>query len=185
MKSDPGRAIILVPIGDVPAQLVDDLTEPLSATFELPCRSAPAIPIPDVAYDAQRGQYRGSALLAALARQPLPDARRALGLIDADCYAPGLNFILGQANLEGRDAFVALARLRPSFYGLPEDPSRFQDRLLKEAVHELGHTFGLTHCPDPGCVMHFSNSLQDTDRKRAVPCPDCTQVLRQNRSQAR
>jgi len=48
-----------------------------------------------------------------------------LGVIDADCYAPGLNFILGQASIHDRDAFIALPRLRPSFYGLQEDESLF------------------------------------------------------------
>jgi archaemetzincin len=37
-----------------------------------------------------------------------------------------------------------------------------------EAVHELGHAFGLTHCEKSRCVMHFSNSLQDTDFKHYI-----------------
>jgi archaemetzincin len=40
-------------------------------------------------------------------------------------------------------------------------------------VHELGHVFGLEHCPDPECVMHFSNSLLDTDRKSTSFCSQC------------
>jgi len=46
-------------------------------------------------------------------------------------------------------------------------------RAVKEAVHELGHTFGLDHCSDPRCVMHFSNMLADTDRKGREFCPSC------------
>lgn len=50
-----------------------------------------------------------------------PATERLLGLIEADYYAPGLNFIFGQTKLHGRKAFIALPRLRQSFYGLPED----------------------------------------------------------------
>jgi archaemetzincin len=102
-----------------------------------------------------------------------PAVERVLGMIDADCYAPGLNFIFGQAALHGRVAFIALPRLRPSFYGMAEDPPLFRQRVLTEAVHELGHTWGLTHCPDPHCVMHFSNTLHDTDLKGATFCRRC------------
>jgi archaemetzincin len=41
------------------------------------------------------------------------------------------------------------------------DTSHFGQRLVKEAVHELGHAFGLNHCENIECVMHFSNSLQN------------------------
>ncbi len=172
------RAIVLIPIGAVPADLLDSLIAPLSATFNLPCRVAAAIPIPSTAYDQRRGQYAGPKILSMLARLQVPRAERVLGLIDVNCYAPGLNFILGQANIHGRDAFIALPRLRQSFYGLPEDEALFRERALKEAVHELGHTYGLYHCPNPRCVMHFSNSLHDTDVKGAEFCSRCQAQLR-------
>jgi archaemetzincin len=143
-------AIALVPIGPVPADLLDYLKAPLSATFGLPCLVPPAIPVPQKAYERRRAQYIGHRILEALAPLRMPAAERVLGLIDADCYAPGLNFVLGQARSHGRDAFIALARLWQSFYGLPEDEARFRQRALKEAAHELGHTYGLQHCPPPG-----------------------------------
>lgn len=171
MKEKP--AIVLVPIGVVPADLLDYLTRSLAMIFGFPCEIAPSLPIPIAAYDRRRGQYRGDDILRLLIGLEMPQARRVLGIIDADCYTPGLNFIFGQARMRGRDAFIALPRLRQSFYGLPEDESLFQERVLKEAVHELGHTYGLDHCPNPKCVMHFSNSLRDTDVKDAAFCGRC------------
>lgn len=169
---------LLVPVGLVPAGLLSGLTKPLATTFGLPCRVVAPIPIPPAAFNHRRGQYLGSRILAALARLPLPDTERVLGGIDEDCYARGLNFIFGQASIHGRECFIALPRLRQSFYGLPEDEPLFHQRVLKEAVHELGHTYGLGHCPDPRCVMHFSNSLHDTDVKGADFCPRCRARLR-------
>jgi archaemetzincin len=63
--------------------------------------------------------------------------------------------------------------LRDEFYGLPPNPAALKSRLVKEAVHELGHTFGLVHCPNACCVMYFSNSLGDTDRKGPGFCSAC------------
>jgi archaemetzincin len=166
-------SIVLIPIGLVPGEVLNGLLTPLNEAFGLPCRVADPIAIPVDAYDRRRRQYAGPKVLAALARQDAPDAERVLGVIDADCYAPGLNFIFGQANLDGREAFVALPRLRPSFYGQPEDVALFRERVLKEAIHELGHTYGLSHCPEPKCVMHFSNSLRDTDVKGVSFCSRC------------
>ncbi len=129
-----------------------------------------AIPLPKTALVASRNQYLGSALLDDLERHDVPQAERVVGVIDADAFAPGLNFIFGQAKLPGRYAVVALPRFRDSFGGRPENVARFQDRALKETVHELGHTFGFEHCPNRKCVMHFSNSLGDTDYKDAQFC---------------
>jgi len=136
-----------------------------------------AHPLPGAGYDARREQYQGDALLAVLRALHHPAAERVVGLTEADCYATGLNFIFGQATMGGRGALVALPRLRQSFYGLPEDPSLFRERVLKEVAHELGHTWGLSHCADRHCVMHFSNTLHDTDVKGARFCPRCRDRL--------
>jgi archaemetzincin len=45
--------------------------------------------------------------------------------------------------------------------------------LVKESGHELGRAFGLAHCNNTRCVMHFSNSLQDTDFKKRSFCDSC------------
>ena len=70
----------------------------------------------------------------------------------------------------GKICAIYLPRLRQEFYGLKPDKSYFCQRLAKEAVHELGHAFGLKHCENIKCVMHFSNSLSDTDIKRSHLC---------------
>ncbi|MGQ9803222.1 MAG: archaemetzincin family Zn-dependent metalloprotease [Anaerolineae bacterium] len=170
------REVLLVPIGEVEPDLLTWLTAELEAALGCPVTVGEPVPIPREGYDPHRRQYRGESMLATLRAVSAP-AGRILGLVEADCYAPGLNFIFGQATLRGREAFVALSRLRPSFYGLPDDPVLFRQRALKEALHELGHTWGLGHCPDPRCVMHFSNTLHDTDVKGASFCSRCRKQL--------
>jgi archaemetzincin len=96
---------------------------------------------------------------------------KVLAVTEVDLYADGLNFVLGMAESHGRTAVISLCRL-----GLGADRETRRMRTLKEAVHELGHTLGLAHCPDAGC-MHFSNALVDTDRKGHRLCAVCERKL--------
>lgn len=91
------------------------------------------------------------------------DAEKLLGVVDVDLFVLGLNFVFGLA--AGNTAVISLARLRPEYYGEKKNEYLLRERALKEAIHELGHTFGLHHCPDIRCIMHFSNRLEDTDIK--------------------
>ena len=102
-----------------------------------------------------------------------------LGICNFDAYSSGLNFVFGQASMTGGVAVIYLPRLRQEFYGLSDDTPIFIERVLKEATHEVGHAFGLDHCPKQSCVMHFSNSLADTDRKAKDFCNICRNKLYQ------
>jgi archaemetzincin len=156
--------IILQPMGAVDGEVLRFLEEKLSPLGKIDL--LPPIPLLEDAYNPLRRQYEGESLL-----QSLPFFDLTLGVVEVDIYAEGLNFIFGLAM--GRRALISLKRLRQEFYGLPENRGLLQLRALKEAVHELGHLFGLIHCPDQRCVMHFSNSLVDTDYKRESYCPLC------------
>jgi len=96
-----------------------------------------------------------------------------LAICDLDAYSDQLNFVFGQAHLDGSISAIYLSRLRQEFYGLNSDESLFCQRIVKEAVHELGHVFGLNHCRNTKCVMYFSNSLADTDVKTSQFCNIC------------
>jgi len=98
---------------------------------------------------------------------------RVVGIADVDLYVPRLSFVFGEADVGSGTAIISLCRLRQEYYGLAPDEALFLERATKEIVHELGHTFGLGHCPNDRCVMHFSNSLADTDLKNAQFCNRC------------
>jgi len=170
------KPIALVPIGQVEEAILAIIGEGLREAFGRNYVIAAALPHPDYACDRRRGQYRSDDILAQLRRLGLP-AERWLGVVDLDLYTPGLNFVFGQAQMGGPAAIIALPRLRQSFYGLPEGEALFHERAVKEAVHELGHTYGLGHCSNPRCVMSFSNSLRDVDRKERDFCPSCRRKL--------
>jgi len=156
------------------------LSRQIEEAFPFRAKISSAFPDPDYAHDRSRGQYRSDLILAELQKLRLGGAEKILGVVDLDLYTPGLKFIFGQASMGGRVALVALPQLRQDFYGLPKDQELYYSRVVKETVHELGHTFGLGHCKRRECVMHFSNSLADTDYKRKRLCEDCTNNLKRN-----
>jgi len=157
----------LRPIGELEPAILARLVAPLAVTFGLEVRVGPALSHPYYAYDATRRQYQASLILAQLQAARWPDEQHILGVFDGDLFAPQLNFAFGEASRRERSAVIGLARLRS------DDPARFARRILIEAIHELGHSYGLSHCPSPGCVMHFSNRLEDTDYKQPALCPRC------------
>jgi len=132
--------------------------------------------LPTEAYNAARKQYHSTVILSRISSTvKMFDSRidRVLGVVDADLYVPRLNFVFGEAEYPGKAAVISLFRLKPQFYGRSEDRDLLSERSLKEAVHEVGHTLGLSHCSNPTCVMFFSNSILDTDKKGWAFCEKC------------
>lgn len=130
------------------------------------------------AYDSYRSQYHSTAVLARLAQDCHPDSRILLGVTGADLFVPVLTFVFGEAQYPGCAAVVSTYRLQEEFYGMPPDPGRLDERILKEALHELGHTQGLRHCDDWQCVMVSSHSVEKLDLKRSGFCPGCVERYR-------
>jgi archaemetzincin len=148
----------------------------LSSSFQT---SATIMP-PARLYDTRRKQWISDKIVDWLSQNYKPDNNtKVLAICNFDAYSGGLNFVLGQAHLGGRVAAIYLPRLRQELYVKKSDTNKmFEQRVIKEAVHELGHAFGLIHCEKSKCVMHFSNSLQDTDIKDHRFCGRCDKILK-------
>jgi archaemetzincin len=165
-------SIILVPVGKVNPGEIRLLRESLQGTFPTDVAIGKGVPVPVAAWNPVRSQCDAEMVLGSLpVPREDPGRDRVLGIAGVDLYLPGMNFVFGIA--DRRNALISLCRLTQSFYGRPEDLRLFRRRAVVEAVHELGHTFGLTHCGNPLCVMHFSNTIADTDRKGPAFCVAC------------
>jgi archaemetzincin len=163
--------ITLESLGNIADGIMEKLKGRVGGIFHCPVETKAGFSDLTPAYNPERKQYLSSKLLAALEKSE--GEERVVGVADVDLYVPRLNFVFGEADILSRTAIVSLWRLRPEYYGLAPDEALFLERATKEIVHELGHTFGLGHCPNNKCVMHFSNSLADTDLKEAHFCNKC------------
>lgn len=88
-----------------------------------------------------------------------------IGVLNIDAYIPPLNFVFGVATPSFMTATVYLSQLKHF-----SSPEIFRERIYKEALHEIGHLFGLKHCKIKKCVMSFSNSIYDVDEKTGKFC---------------
>ncbi|MCK4370085.1 MAG: archaemetzincin family Zn-dependent metalloprotease [Candidatus Lokiarchaeota archaeon] len=142
------------------------------------------IPLEETEYNRRKRQYNAIKILKKIIIYAQnKKIFHVLGVIDKDIFSSGLKFVFGRAiKAEGRApespivALISITRLRESFYGRTENKGLFELRILKEAIHELGHTFNLDHC-NKLCIMRFSNSISDTDEKPQKFCEDCVNKL--------
>jgi len=169
--------IYLIPIGDVEKDTLLKLSWALREKFEAVFEVGEPLPLLEDAYRPRREQYFSSPILDELKQNIPEDGEKVLGVLDVDIFVPALNFIFGQADLGRNAALISLTRLREEFYGKSKNEKLFFKRVLTEATHELGHTFGLRHCDNRKCVMRFSNDIRDTDIKGADFCEQCREKL--------
>jgi archaemetzincin len=128
-------------------------------------------------FDPARKQYDGHRLLKAVDGLVAPEMIKAVGVFSVDLYIPILTFIFGQAYLGGRSAIASFHRLKNESYGIQPDDRLLLERLRKEVIHELGHTFGLIHCHVPNCVMRSSTYVEDIDQKDQHLCQKCREQM--------
>lgn len=151
----------------------------IGETFGFEIRRLPPKGVPEFAFDEERRQYSSEMILRWLLKEVRGDTVKLLGVSPVDMFIPMLSFVFGQAQLHGKVATLALARLRQEFYGLEPNPGVFLHRAVTEAIHELGHTLGLTHCPERSCPMSLATNLQQLDRKTSGLCTSCSILVRE------
>jgi len=168
----------LLPLGPVDGSLLVELRHGLATAFNVRCEIIRRPVDPEFAFHPERMQYHSTEFLERLRAEVGTDCWRLLGVSQLDLFMPILTFVFGEAQINDKCAVVSVHRLRQEFYGLPPDKVRVQDRLLKEAVHELGHTLGLMHCRDYGCAMAASHSVEWIDIKGREFCAECAGRVR-------
>ena len=171
------KPLRLLTIGNVQDELLRFLRSALREYLRVPCEIIPATLDPCGTFHAERRQYHSSHILAGMQNFTSGECWRVLGVADLDVYLPILTVVFGEAQSDGHCALISAARLRQEFYGLAPDRELLEQRLLKEAIHEIGHTCDLTHCDNYLCAMAPSHAVEWIDIKDAALCHGCREKL--------
>lgn len=173
------NTVHLLPVGSVDTGLLEDLRFAIPHSFPVGCEILPYALDPTPSYHIERQQYHSSEILKRMQALIRLEHWRMLAIADVDLYIPILKYVFGEAQMGGPCAVVSIHRLRQEFYGLERDDTLLRERLLKESLHELGHTLDLRHCEDYTCVMASAHSVEWIDLRESGFCEGCQAKLNQ------
>ena len=169
--------VTICPIGSVDPGILEHIAKSILIRCGLTCKIAKRMEYPQYAYNTTRCQYNSKLILKHLLEHSLQDSFRVMGVTPLDLYVPILKFVFGLAQIQGKCSIISLHRLHPEFYDQPPDSDLLLARVEKTALHELGHTLGMTHCRDRRCVMYSSTRIEDTDVKPPDFCSTCFELF--------
>jgi archaemetzincin len=170
------NTLLISPVGDLGlgTELLERLEREIQEIFGYDTHILPLIDEKDLWPDPARHQVHSTPILETLSLLSPRNAVKVLAITNLDLFIPILTHVYGEAQLGGRACILSTYRFTD---GLFPGTEAFSCRIVKEAVHELGHTFGLRHCRDPACVMHYCRNLREVDRKSSRPCRYCAVLL--------
>jgi archaemetzincin len=167
----------LVPIGVVPQEMLDQVVKGLREHAPVDPVLEQAQDFPASARSPDKNRYRAAALLDWLANLPIDKTGKIMGITESDIFHPKGNIprwgILGLGSLDGRCSVLSTWRMKRKWENGGAPDWLVRERLWKTAIHELGHTLGLEHCPTVGCIMEDGHgTVKTTDREKEL-CPEC------------
>jgi archaemetzincin len=171
--------VYIIPVGDVKVEILSRIVPCLEERFLFRFKTMPSMPVPGPAYNVIKKKYLSSVICEKVKSMVPPDAKFVLAFTDVDTYDNSSSFVYNYAGTDDKVGLISLHRLNPSAGARDEDRDRdvFFQRILKEATHEIGHLMGFRHCFNSICVMYFSYSLNDTDKKETFFCQECEKKL--------
>jgi archaemetzincin len=181
-ESKPAMHVYIQPLGPMEKKYLDKAVEGIITLFVAEITILDSRPLPQEAYYKPNKRYRADKLLDFLGKIPIAGNFSKqhviiLGLTDVDISTTKGRFydwgILGLSMLSGGPAVVSTFRMK----GI-KDENVTMDRLVKVINHELGHTFGISHCSGNGCLMQDARgTVKTVDNEKGGLCNKCREIL--------
>lgn len=170
------QKIIISPIENIDACNYQLLGQEIRRTFDFQTEIKSLLQNVNFAYDLTRDQYHSTVILEKLASTLPSQAIKVVAITNEDLFIPILTHVYGEAQIAGKACIISTFRLQEGI-SLANIAKEFENRIIKEVLHELGHTFNLRHCNDKACIMHYCRSIKDVDRKSDQLCRYCKILL--------
>lgn len=165
--------LAVVALGDVGKVVLENAAS-AAATFEFDVVLENALAEPRYAFNPQRGQHHGAAILRKLSQSLLrPGRDLVLGVGLIDLFEPEVSYQLADGDRDLHAAVVALRRLHD---GNPDD-EKLARRVRALSIWAVGHAAGLGDCDDSRCAMAEIDGVEQLDRRALSICPDCRALL--------
>jgi len=171
--TDMNEKLYVVPLDEGTRRFSGWLLNELCRRFTLKPQSGIVSRLPDESYNQKQNQYYATTILSKLEMLKGSEYEMIIATTEEDLYIPSKNFVMSQANSASRTSVVSIFRIKPEFYGLPEDENLLKSRLLNLACHEVGHMLGLKNCPNEECQMHHAETLSELDSRPETFCAEC------------
>jgi archaemetzincin len=167
--------IIISPIGDINSDICVLLEKKIQSVFGYNTMTHPILSDISFAYDENRKQFHSTPILQRLSDNAPENCFKIIGITTLDLFIPILTHVYGEAQLGGKACMISTYRLYDNME--TDSYTKIHERIVKEAVHELGHTFSLRHCDSSSCIMHYCRGIQDVDMKSDQLCRYCAIML--------
>ncbi len=177
VNTDIKKKFCIIPVGHIDIRTLYSVQKELEKRFNVAIDVGRQLDEPTYAYHKNKKQYHSTKILKRMHKLKLTGYDRILGIADVDLFIHDRTFVFGEAKIKWKVAIISLTRLRQEFYDLPIDSTLFNERIIIEAVHEIGHTYGLHHCTDNNCVMFLSRTVYDSDQKGSDFCANCKKKI--------
>lgn len=173
--ADSSNLILISPIGEVNKEACRYIEKKIQTIFNFKTATIPVLSDISFAYNENRKQYHSTPILQSLADHAPSHCLKIVGIATVDLFIPILTHVYGEAQLGGKACIISTFRLHS--HKDTESIFLLHERMAKEVIHELGHTFNLRHCDSHRCIMHYCRSIQDVDAKSNQLCRYCSVLL--------
>lgn len=170
LKSEEEITILIQPFEDVKPKQLTEISENIRKIYPK-IKILEPIDFPKNAFYQPRNRYRADSIIKYL-RTKTPNNCVTLALTNKDIsVTKGKVADFGVMGLGYRPGNACVA----SSFRL--NPKNKNEQFYKIAIHELGHTQGLKHCPDKTCFMRDAEGKNPTNEEKDF-CQNCKKVLR-------
>jgi archaemetzincin len=165
------KQVVLQPLDNFPAKETQLIRNGLLKIYDVDIIISKSMPLPANAYYLPLDRYSADELINFLSDKK-GGAYTIIGLTHRDVFtAKGANNYWGVMGLGTLNADASIVSTKRLHHG-----EEMNSELIKLAAHELGHNFGLPHCPDKTCIMADAEGHNNFYRETGL-CDRCRKAL--------